>query len=76
MPITAIGPQEMKRIFEVTDSLGIHRENIRVPLRKKDPGSVTKDLRGVYEVQVPESIPFDEWISSLQERLKSLGILV
>lgn len=74
MPIP-INQQEMNRIFEVTDALGIHREKIRVRLAKKDPGSIKKDPSGLFEIVIPETTPFDQWVGDLREMLGGLGIV-
>jgi hypothetical protein len=65
MPITAIGQAEMEAIFGVTDALGIHREQIVVPLRPRTPGSVRRKPNGQYEITVDASREFDDWLKDL-----------
>ena len=68
-----IGMEDMGLIFEVTDALGIDRENISVPLEKEDPGAVRMLSNGEIEIVVPESVPPEEWVTRLREELESLG---
>ncbi|MDP6102073.1 MAG: hypothetical protein QF579_02020 [Dehalococcoidia bacterium] len=60
-------------IFEVTDAMGINRESISVPLGKEDPGAVRKLPTGDIEIVIPESIPLEDWLATLQEELEKLG---
>jgi hypothetical protein len=70
---SAIGMKEMEAIFEVTDPLGIHREAITVPLRRKDPGEVRAGAGGQIQIIVPESVGIEEWIPTLRAELEKLG---
>jgi hypothetical protein len=68
-----IGMRDMGVIFEVTDAMGINRESISVPLGKEDPGAVRKLPTGDIEIVIPESIPLEDWLATLQEELEKLG---
>ena len=68
-----IGMHDMGLIFEVTDAMGIDRESISVPLGKEDPGAVRKLPTGDIEIVVPESIPLEDWLGTLQAELEKLG---
>ena len=68
-----IGMKEMGLIFEVTDALGIDREEIRVPLEKEDPGGVKRLDSGIIEITVPTTTPLEEWQAILEEELAKLG---
>ncbi|MDP6494021.1 MAG: hypothetical protein QGI09_01055 [Dehalococcoidia bacterium] len=68
-----IGMRDMGVIFEVTDAMGISRESISVPLGKEDPGAVRKLPTGDIEIVIPESIPLEDWLATLQEELEKLG---
>ncbi|MDA0988485.1 MAG: hypothetical protein O2783_05035 [Chloroflexi bacterium] len=63
----------MGLIFEVTDAMGIDRESISVPLGKEDPGAVRKLPAGDVEIVVPESVPLEDWLATLQAELEKLG---
>ena len=71
-----IGMEDMGRIFEVTDTMGIDRESISVPLDKEDPGAVRMLPGGEIEIVVPESVPAEEWAATLREELEKLGFEV
>ena len=68
-----IGMEDMGLIFEVTDAMGIDRENISVPLEKEDPGAVRMLPGGEIEIVVPESVPAEKWVAMLREELEKLG---
>ena len=63
----------MGLIFQVTDAMGIDRESISVPLGKEDPGTVQKLPTGDIEIVVPESVPLEDWLPTLQQELEKLG---
>ena len=68
-----IDMQDMEVIFSVTDSLGIHRESVRVELVKEDPGSVGQSTAGMVEITVPESSAIEEFSQRLMAELEALG---
>lgn len=68
-----IGMEEMGYIFEVTDSFGISREAISVPLAKENPGYVRKLLSGEIEIVVPVDPNISHWMPTLYSELKELG---
>ena len=68
-----IGMHDMGLIFQVTDAMRIDRENISVPLGKEDPGAVRKLPTGEVEIVVPESVPLEDWLATLQAGLEELG---
>ena len=68
-----IDMQDMEVIFSVTDSLGIHRESVRVELVKEDPGSVGQGTGGLVEITVPESGSIEEFSQRLTAELEALG---
>ena len=63
----------MGLIFQVTDAMGIDRESISVPLGKEDPGAVRKLPTGEVEIVVPESVPLEDWLPTLQAGLEEMG---
>ena len=68
-----IGMREMEAIFDVTDGLGIHREQVSVPLGKEDPGAVRRLDTGEIEIVVPLTVPVEEWLDTLKSNLEELG---
>ncbi len=68
-----IDMQDMEVIFSVTDSLGIHRESVRVELVKEDPGAIGLGAGGLVEITVPESGTVEEFAGRLRAELEGLG---
>ena len=63
----------MEVIFSVTDSLGIHRESVRVELVKEDPGVIGQGAGGMVEITMPESGTVEEFAERLRAELEGLG---
>ena len=70
-----IDMQDMEVIFSVTDSLGIHRESVRVELVKDDPGAVGQGDGGMVEITIPESGSVEEFAGRLRAELEGLGYM-
>ena len=68
-----VGMAEIEKIFAITDPMGIHRENIVIPLGPKNPGSVKRRPDGKFQIVVDASIDFDEWLSGLEAALRAHG---
>lgn len=68
-----VGMAEIEKIFEITDPMGIHRENIMIPLGPRNPGSVKRKPNGKFEIVVDASMDFDEWLKGLSEALRAAG---
>ena len=67
--LEAVGMSEITRIFEVTDALGIHREQLVIPLGT-GPGRVRRLPSGKLEIVVDAQVPFDDFLAGLPERLR------
>ena len=72
-PMEAVGPKEIHRILEVTDSLHIHREAVRIPLETAGEGSVRGE-GDVVQIVAPATSDFEEWIGGLISRLRNLDL--
>jgi hypothetical protein len=57
--------KEIDAIFEVTDGLGIHRENLVIPLGPSMPGRVRRLPSGKLEITVDAERPIEEWVKEL-----------
>ena len=68
-----VTPDQMNRIFEVTDAMSIHREAIVVPLGPEGTGGVRLAGNKV-EVTVPAEGDFDDWIAGLGEQITKLDL--
>jgi hypothetical protein len=67
-----ISQSDMEAIFAVTDTMGIHREEVVVPLGRKDPGSVRK-LGNEVQITLPATVPAADWTDTLRSELEKLG---
>ena len=68
-----IGMEDMEAIFEVTDSLGIHRESVRVELTKEDPGSIQRVADGMVEITLPVNESAEVFCRKLRIDLEAMG---
>jgi hypothetical protein len=66
--------REIERIFEVTDRMGIHRENLVIPLAPRHPGRVRRMPNGKVEIVVEAEGDFAAWVEALEtEILRVIG---
>jgi len=65
--------RDMELIFQVTDDLGIHREQVSVPLEKGGAGAVRRLPDGSLEIVVPNTMPLERWLPTLRQELARLG---
>ncbi len=70
--LKAVTLKEIERIFAITDVLGISREALIIPLRPENPGRVRMISGGKLEIVVERDADFDQWLSALEERIRSL----
>ena len=63
--LDVVSMKEIDAIFAVTDALGIHREQLVIPLGPASPGRVRRLLNGKYEITVDAERPLDEWLKEL-----------
>ena len=68
--IRPIGMAEMNLVFEVTDSLGLHRESLQVSLAPSGDGSVERGANGKFHIVLPETRPLLEWLPTLRALLE------
>ena len=62
---------QISRILEVTDSLGLNREWVEIPLSPERPGLVRRLPNGKLEIIVDADRPFEEWLVSLPTQIRS-----
>jgi len=67
--VEVVTMSEIQRIFEVTDRLGIHREQIVIPLAARHPGRVRRTPGGKIEIVVEAEGSFDDWVAGLEAEL-------
>ncbi len=63
---------EIEEIFTVLERLGISREAVTIPLKKRDPGGVRILPDERVEIIVPESTTVSAWLGVLEARLREL----
>lgn len=70
--LTAVSFEQITQVLEVTDRLEISREWVEIPLSPAHPGRVEKLPNGKIEIVVDSEVPFDEWLNSLEEKIKTV----
>ncbi len=65
MPLQVVSFAHISRILELTDSLGLHREWVEIPLSPEQPGVVRRLHNGKLEIVVDADQPFEEWLNLL-----------
>ena len=68
----AVSFQQITKVLELTDQLDISREWVEIPLSPATPGTVKKLANGKLEIVVDAEVPFDEWLSSLEGKIKTV----
>jgi hypothetical protein len=71
--LEAVTIKEIERIFQVTDRLGIHREQLVIPLGPRHPGRARKMANGKIEIVVESHDDFDRWLAQLEPELRKLA---
>jgi hypothetical protein len=65
----AVTLQEIHRIFEITDRMGIHREALVIPLGRREAGGVRRLAGGKIQIVVGGG-DFDAWLAGLEAELR------
>jgi len=69
--LEAVTLREIHRIFEVTDRLGIHREQLVIPLAPRHPGRVRRMPGGKLEIVVEKEGDFEAWLAVLEAAVRA-----
>jgi hypothetical protein len=70
MPLEVVSFKHISRILEVTDSLGLSREWVEIPLSPENPGVVRRLSNGKLEIIVDAEQPFEDWLRSLPKHIQ------
>ena len=70
MSLHAVSFQQISRILDLTDALGINREWVEIPLSPEIPGIVRKLPNGKLEIIVDADQPFDTWLGTLEQQIR------
>jgi hypothetical protein len=62
---------QINRILELTDSLGLNREWVEIPLSPARPGVVKRLANGKLEILVDADRPFEEWLKGLPAEIRT-----
>jgi hypothetical protein len=71
--LQAVSFQQISRILEVTDELGLNREWVEIPLSPETPGKVRRLANGKLEIVVDADEPFDQWLDALPAQIKEMN---
>jgi hypothetical protein len=67
--VQVVSFKQISQILELTDSLGLNREWVEIPLSPEGSGTVRRLSNGKLEIVVPADQPFDEWLAALSETI-------
>jgi hypothetical protein len=70
VPLDTVSFQQISKILELTDQLGLDREWIEIPLSTESPGLVRKLKSGKLEIIVDADRPFDQWLADLPSQIQ------
>jgi hypothetical protein len=68
--LDAVGMNEINRIFAVTDAMGVHREQIVIPLAT-GKGRVRRMPSGKLEIVVDAEQPLEEFLRGLPDLIRA-----
>lgn len=69
---SAVSFQQISRILDLTDQLGLNREWVEIPLSPERPGLVRRLQNGKLEIVVDADQPFEQWLSGLEQQIRSV----
>lgn len=72
MPLDVVSFTYINRILGVTDSLGLNREWVEIPLSPEKPGVVKRLPNGKLEIIVDADQPFEDWLESLPKLIQRI----
>jgi hypothetical protein len=70
MPLKVVSFAHISRILGITDSLGLNREWVEIPLSPESPGVVRRLTNGKLEIIVDADQPFEDWLRSLPKHIQ------
>ena len=70
MSLDVVSFTHISRILGVTDSLGLNREWIEIPLSPESPGVVRRLTNGKLEIIVDADQPFEDWLETLPKHIQ------
>ncbi len=73
--LDTVSLNQIHRILELTDRLGLSREWVEIPLAPARPGAVRKLPNGKLEIMVDADAPFEQWLASLEPQIRAVAAL-
>ncbi len=70
MSLNVVSFKHISQILEVTDSLGLNREWVEIPLSPESPGVVRRLTNGKLEIIVDADQPFEDWLGALPKHIQ------
>jgi hypothetical protein len=68
--VQVVSFKQISQILELTDSLGLNREWVEIPLSPEGSGEVRRLPNGKLEIIVAADQPFDEWLAALSQTIR------
>ena len=62
--------KQVSEILELTDTLGLNREWVEIPLSPEGSGTVRKLPNGKLEIVVAADQPFHQWLATLSDEIR------
>ncbi len=72
--MSALRPEQVLKILELTDSFNLHREAVYIPLSTEENGSVTLLSDGRLRIVCPRTASFEGWLSELRSLLEKIDL--
>jgi hypothetical protein len=72
--LTALRPDQILKVLQLTDSMNLHRESIYIPLTTAEKGTIEILSDGRLKIICPTEESFDAWLDELQSRLKQMDL--
>lgn len=67
-----ISPADIRRVLEVTDRLGLHREAVVIPLGREGEGDIR--MEGKRLILTAPAADLDDWLDKLPTRIAGLEL--
>ena len=72
--MSALRPDQVLKILELTDSFNLHRESVFIPLGTEENGSVTLLPDGRLRIVCPRNIALQNWLEELRALLEKMDL--
>jgi hypothetical protein len=70
MTLQMVSFQQISRILDVTDALGVNREGVEISLSPESPGAICRLTNGKLAIIVDADQPFDQWLNTLSTQIQ------